>query len=63
MIGKINEIKKNNKNTTYNVTIKLLDKDSKSYLSDSKLVLKNEQGEFYNIFKLKKGAINERKII
>ena len=57
--------KKNNKNITYNVTIKLLDKDSKRYLSDSKLVLKNEQGELvkewtttvgeYKVENLKKG--------
>ena len=37
--------KKINTKSTYSVTIKLLDKDTKNYLEGSKLVLKNEKNE------------------
>ena len=40
-----NDTNKQNKTTYYSAKIKLLDKDSKDYLKDSKLVLKNSIGE------------------
>ena len=57
---------KNKKETYYNATIKLLDKDTNSYVSGAKLVLKNSKNELiaewttkdslYIVNKLKKGT-------